>query len=205
MREKLKAFLLTYWGAALFALITADAAIFYWYAGVYMRHRILFPVFLALACVFAVIAYKLFIFLWRNKWRDKVGAVARRLYAKYGARLFAALEKWGFGSGSELGGRSSIVFNFGKEKAASKKKRPPKWKNLRSDKQRLGFLYREVITKRINKGERILASETPAVIKDRLQAEGAEEEILEMYCGMRYSTLSPDGEEIDRLKREIEA
>ncbi len=205
MKEKIKALLLTYWGTAIFALFAADAAIFYWYAGVYMRHRILFPVFLALACVFAVTAYKLFIFLWRSKWRDKVSAVARRLYAKYGVKLFRALEKWGFGSNSELGGKSSIIFNFGREKVENKKKRPPKWKNLKNEKQRLGYLYRAIITKRIKNGERILASETPAVIRERINADGAEGEVLDMYCGMRYSTLCPDGEDIDRLKRELEA
>ena len=170
-----------------------------------MRHRILFPVFLALACVFAVVAYKLFIFLWRNKWGSKVSAIMRRLYTKYGARLFAALEKWGFGSGSELGGKSSIVFNFGREKSEVRKKRPPKWKNLHNEKQRLGYLYRAIITRRIKNGERILASETPNMIRDRLMADGAEGEVIDMYCGMRYSTRSPDGEDIDRLKREIEA
>ena len=205
MKEKLKTLLLTYWGVAILALCASDAVIFYWYAGVYMRDRIRFPIFLALACVFAVASYKLFIFLWRNKWRDRVSAAARKLYAKYGVRLFRALEKWGFGSGSELGGKSSIVFNFGREKAESRKKRPPKWKNLRNEKQRLGYLYRAIITKHIKNGERILASETPAVIRDRINAEGAEGEVMDMYCDMRYSTLSPDGEDIDRLKREIEA
>ena len=205
MKEKLRAFLLTYWGTAIFALFAADAAIFYWYAGIYMRHRILFPVFLALACVFAVASYKLFIFLWRNKWGSKVSAIMRKLYTKYGARLFAALEKWGFGSGSELGGKSSIVFNFGREKSEVRRKKPPKWKNLHNEKQRLGYLYRAIITRRIKNGERILASETPNMIRDRLMADGAEGEVIDMYCGMRYSTRSPDGEDIDRLKREIEA
>ncbi len=205
MKEKLKAFLLTYWGTAILALCTADAAIFYWYAGIYMRHRILFPVFLALACVFAVISYKLFSYIWRSKWRERVSAIARKMYAKYGAKLFAALEKWGFGSNSELGGRSSVVFNFGREKNENRKKRPPKWKNLRNEKQRLGYLYRAVVTKRIKNGERILASETPAVIRNRIDADGAEGEVMNMYCDMRYSTRIPDGEDIDRLKREIEA
>ena len=36
-------------------------------------------------------------------------------------------------------------------------------------------------------------------------ADGAEGEVIDMYCGMRYSTRSPDGEDIDRVKREIEA
>jgi hypothetical protein len=205
MTKKLKKLLLSHWGTAIFALTACDAAIFYWYASLYLRHRILFPIFLALACIFAVIAYRLFIFLWRNKWRDTVSSVTRRLYAKYGARLFAALDKWGFGGNTELGGRSSIVFNFGRERSEAKKKRPPKWKNLRNEKQRLGYLYRETVTRRIKNGERILASETPAVIRDRIKAEGAEGEVMDMYCDMRYSTRTPNGEDIDRLKREIEA
>ena len=57
MREKLKNLLLSYWGTAIFALTAADAVIFYWYASVYMRHRLLFHGFLGVVCFFAVVGY----------------------------------------------------------------------------------------------------------------------------------------------------
>ncbi len=206
MKEKTKKLLLSPWGTVILCALTALAIIFYSYAGIYIRHRILFPVFIFLAVACMIPAYKLFGFLWRTKWRDKTLAVLRKLYSKYGSRLFKALEKLGFGGGEgELGGRSSITFNFGRERESHRKVRAPKWKNLRNDKQRLGFLYRAVIMKKIKKGARIYASETPAVITARERTDGAEGEVMDLYCKMRYSLLSPDGERIDELKREIEA
>ncbi|MBE6641325.1 MAG: hypothetical protein E7619_07035 [Ruminococcaceae bacterium] len=205
MKRKLNKLLLSHAGTAILFLLFCDAIIFYWYAALYMRHRILFPVFLLLAAACAIPAYKLFIFLWRNKWRDKISAAAKRIYSKYGARLFRALEKLGFGNEDRLGGRSSIIFNFRSEKESTKKKKPPKWKNLKNEKQRLGYLYRAVIMKKLKKGEKIYAFETPHNINKRIPTEGAESEIMDMYCKMRYSTLSPDGEDVDRLKRELEA
>lgn len=206
MREKIKNLLLSYWGTVILCVLTALAIVFYSYAGVYIRHRILFPVFVFLAVACMIPAYKLFSFLWRTKWRDKVFAAAKKFYSKYGIRLFKALEKLGFGqSATDLGGRSSISFNFGREREDKRKVRAPKWKNLRNEKQRLGFLYRAVIMKKIKHGSKIYASETPAVINARESSAGAEAEVMDLYCRMRYSTLSPDGERIDELKREIEA
>jgi len=205
MKEKIKNLLLSYWGTVILCVLTALAVVFYSYAGVYIRHRILFPVFVFLAVACMIPAYKLFSFLWRTKWRDKVFAAVKQFYAKYGIRIFKALEKLGFGNEDRLGGRSSIIFNFRSEKESTKKKKPPKWKNLKNEKQRLGYLYRAVIMKKLKKGEKIYAFETPHNINKRIPTEGAESEIMDMYCKMRYSTLSPDGEDVDRLKRELEA
>ena len=105
-----------------------------------------------------------------------------------------------------LGGSTKITFdlNIFESKVATRPKRV-KWKNLQSDRERLGFLYRQMINTKIRTGTRVYACDTPSELLDRVQSNEVEKEVFNLYIDTRYddrAILSSD--RVSELKERLE-
>ena len=132
--------------------------------------------------------------LWRKKWRAAFAKVGQKLFqsvARFLVRVFERISKKlgiGFrGSKNLLVGKTKISFDekiF--ERQREHRKKPPKWKQLKNNRERLRYLYGNMVTHKIKNGKRIHAYDTPSEIK-RNSAEGEfENELFELYIDTRY-------------------
>ncbi len=93
-------------------------------------------------------------------------------------------------------GVTSVSFDYSLFKTRKSKQEkfvPPKWRDMKSAREKLGFVYYRLISRKIKRGDRIYADETPLEIKSRISYTEAEEEILNLYVKARYD----DGVEFD--------
>lgn len=132
--------------------------------------------------------------LWRKKWRYAFMEAAEGILAK-AAKLFAKAfesiaKKWNLGGKQHqntLAGTTTVTFDFGiSEKRIQRRSRSPKWKQLQSDRERLGFLYRYMITEKIKTGTRVYASDTPAEASTRSENSAVEADLFACYAHLRY-------------------
>jgi len=198
----------SYWRELVCALSAYGAIVCYWYAMLYMRHRILLPVFLFSALICAIIFLRVFRYLWRKKWSKKAEAAFLKLYSKVAARVFGFLEKMGVKLNkkhNDLGGKSSITFNFAKPTSRQKKpKRHQKWKHMQNGREKLGFLYRALIHGKLKKGCRIYASDTPCEAEQRSENSEIESDVFKLYIGLRYTDgADPNGEQLEKMYSEL--
>ena len=127
--------------------------------------------------------------LWRTKWCHALLKAARNLLSKASRWMLKLLDKWSLtGHGSRvLKGKTSVSFDFSTpERVAKTKKKPRKWKQLRTNRERMGFLYRHMLTKRIQSGMEIRPWETPAELKEKAENAPHEEALFDLYLDHRY-------------------
>ena len=105
-----------------------------------------------------------------------------------------------------LSGKTSVSFeltpheNF---KRSSKKKY--KWKQMKSDRERLGHLYRHMISSQIKCGKSAYSFDTPAEIKARNSSVNIENELFDIYISTRYDErVALNTEQIFDLKNRYE-
>ena len=148
--------------------------------------------------------------LWRDKWRRAATRGMQRLFAKVQRFFERFAERLGFkrSNKSVLGGKTRVIFDrvqSGEEIANAKAAKPPKWKHLEGERERMRYLYRQMIAGKLKKGALIYASDTPSEIEGKQEKTPSEGELFELYIGYRYDERKcPDAEEIKRLKKELE-
>jgi len=132
--------------------------------------------------------------LWRIKWKKRFARGAQGVIEKLTAFFMRLtekiLQKYNIGGKrgkNVLSGNTKVTFDSDifENKIPTRHKRV-KWKNLQSDRERLGFLYRQMINAKIKTGIRVYASDTPSELLDRTQNNEAEKELFELYIDMRY-------------------
>lgn len=132
--------------------------------------------------------------LWRKKWKYAFAQATQQLWAKAGKLFAQAFErfakKWnlgGAGRQTTLYGKTTVRFDFGTaEKETKRAAKQPKWKNLQTDRERLGFLYRRMITEKIKTGTRVYASDTPSEARERSVNSATEDALFDCYTHVRY-------------------
>lgn len=132
--------------------------------------------------------------LWRKKWKYAFAQATQQLWAQAAKLLSGAFErfakKWNFGGAGRqttLFGRTTVRFDFGTaEKSVKRSGKPPRWKNLQTDRERLGFLYRRMITEKIKTGTRVYASDTPSEARARGINSEPENVLFDCYTHARY-------------------
>ena len=144
--------------------------------------------------------------LWRTKWRALFVAVLQRAVARIAGRLISFFEQRMRGKkATVLSGKTTVSFDLptqDKEKQRSAK--ALKWKKLKDDRERLGYLYKHMIEKRIKHGSVIRSYNTPCEIREQENNEELEERIFELYIGNRYKeTVDTDTQTLDELKNEL--
>ena len=146
--------------------------------------------------------------LWRTKWKKALTASMQKLFAKAARRLIRLLEKWNIGKGGKttvITGKTHVSFDFASSVSREHKvKKLPKWKQLESNRERLGYLYRQLIEQRIKRGLLVYSSDTPSEIKLKGKNEDFENEIYDLYISNRYrQTVEVDAETLNNLKDEL--
>lgn len=153
--------------------------------------------------------------LWRKKWSAAFAKVGEKLFksvSRFLVRVFERIsKKLGIGvrgSKNLLVGKTQISFDekiF--ERQREHRKKPPKWKQLENDRERLGYLYGNMVSHKIKNGYRIHAYDTPSEIKENNAEGDFENELFELYIDTRYDERAEiDDGKIEMLKeKSIEA
>ena len=148
-----------------------------------------------------------FIHLWRVKWKKAIAARLRMLLTGLASLFIAIVEKWNESQDPKdrLGGTTSISFDFSHlEKSEKKAQKPPKWKHLQTDRERMRFLYRSMMTERVKKGALVYSSETPTELKQKQENEAHEEELFDLYISCRYDErCEPSEHTVEALKEQF--
>ena len=147
--------------------------------------------------------------LWRQKWRQKVRALVKELLqrtARLVLRVFKRLNLLSQSGKNVIGGSTRIMFDD--DIATQNERRRPKklkWKSLQSDRERLGFLYRLVISRKIKNGMYARATDTPLELSRRSENTEPEQEVFDLYVSTRYDErVSLSEEMIASLKDKFE-
>ena len=146
--------------------------------------------------------------LWRTKWRYRVMPSVQKILDKL-ARVFKIFrQKLGLPEREDqtvLGGKSKIYFDSKPINTQTKKaKKPSAWKNLHTDKERLGYLYRRMIDSTIHQGVPVFSSETPSEICEKKDYRDVENQIFDLYVANRYKDdVELDSDMLDDLKKEM--
>ena len=148
-----------------------------------------------------------FIRLWRMKWKKAIAAGLRMLLTGLASLFIAIAEKWNESQDPKdrLGGTTSISFDFSHlEKSEKKAQKPPKWKHLQTDRERVRFLYRTMMTERVKRGALVYSSETPTELKQKQENEAHEEELFDLYISCRYDErCEPSEHTVEALKEQF--
>lgn len=154
-----------------------------------------------------------FIILWRRIWRERITPAAssafRRMFVGASRFLMRIAARFDIFRryGNRIDGKTTVKYDLYGGVRAKKRERtekPLRWRDMKTERERLGFLYYRVVTKLIRRGERVRSSETPQEIRDRFEYGEAEERIVDMYVDMRYDgRKAPTREEIDSLRRDL--
>ena len=151
--------------------------------------------------------------LWKQKWKKLFIKATRIVFTKVAKFLMKVFEKFfdfwqvKFKNDSNvLSGKTYISFELTdpeKFKRSSKKKY--KWKQMKSDRERLGHLYRHMINGQIKSGKSAYSFDTPTEIKSRNSSEELENELFDLYISTRYDErVALDTEQIFDLKNRCE-
>ncbi len=151
--------------------------------------------------------YRLLRRLWRTKWKRALRRAAEFLLTRASGFLLKFLERWHIKRerGTELGGKTTVSFDFSAfEKTEKKPQKPPKWKQLRTDRERLRYLYRGMLGGKIRRGFLAYSSETPLELQQKGEHEEAEKRLFALYTELRYDERREVPENtVQRLKEEI--
>ncbi len=157
----------------------------------------------------AVASWKLFLAVWRRKWRARATERMQRVFSRLQRFIEKLVDKTGGkkSKNSILEGKTTIRFdksNFARENDKARAQRQPKWKQLSDNRSRMRFLYRGMIISKIKKGAKIYSSETPCEIDCRQEKSQREQELFDMYVRCRYDERqSPDPTELQRIKEDL--
>ena len=148
--------------------------------------------------------------LWRTKWRYRVAPSVQKILEKLARVLKIVRKKLGIPERSQqtvLKGKSKIIFDTKQTIAQQKRtKKPTAWKNMQTDKERLGFLYKRVIDTNIHQGVPIYSFETPTEIKHKKEYGDIENQIFDLYVENRYKDdVVLDRDALEGLKKEMKS
>lgn len=146
--------------------------------------------------------------LWRTKWKTKVSESFQKVFEKLARALMSFLEKWNIRRDKDqniLSGKTTVSFDFSLSEAREPKpKRTLKWKHLQTDRERIRYLYRRMISERVKRGVSVCAHETPLELKQRGENNAQENELFDLYIDVRYDDrVEPNGQTVLKLKEDL--
>ncbi len=150
-----------------------------------------------LTLVFVVLIVVVLHRLYRKKWRKWVVAGVQKLFASGTRRLLRFMERWSSALKKKtvIHGGTQVIFHQANGSAKAKThKRHPRWKHLQSERARMRYLYRHMITERIRHGAHIRPTDTPAEIEHAGENSEADRVVFELYNRYRYD----ERKEIDK-------
>ena len=147
--------------------------------------------------------------LWKTKWKKQVASSVKKVFAKIAKAIMIFLEKWNTLIGDDknvLSGKTTVSFDFSLQESRKQRiPKPLKWKQLKTDRERLRYLYRQMIIHKIDSGVSIRSSSTPLEIKEKCESDEFETELFEMYIDCRYDERKDiSAQKISMLKSNID-
>lgn len=142
--------------------------------------------------------------LWRTKWKKLFLTSVQKIITKIAKRLKFFIEKRiKRKKKTVLSGKTTVTFDLSlQEFDKQKSHKAIKWKRLKNDRERLGYLYKHMIESKIKHGSVIYSSETPIEIKYKKENEIFEDQIFELYISNRYnSVVQIDADTLNELKK----
>jgi hypothetical protein len=197
--------------ALLLADVAAFLALMYLWSvsrpeNMYLRAFMLIGI--AATIVFAVLLLRS---LWRAKWRAATAKAMQRVFGRIQKffEKFADRLGWGRKGKSVLSGKTTVIFDRRYDDAATENRsyttRPPKWKQLDNDRDRMRYLYRKMVSGKIKKGARIYSADTPSEAEQKIEKTPSEKQLFDLYISCRYDERkSPKASDVQELKRELE-
>ncbi|MBQ8408383.1 MAG: hypothetical protein IJY39_05905 [Clostridia bacterium] len=151
-------FIKNYWREILLFILAATAATLVYYWTVDRPTDTLTQSFMLIGIAVCIAgAVWLVRSLWRDKWRQAATRGMQRLFSKMQRFFERFAERLGFkrSNKSVLGGKTMVIFDRvtgREEEIAAKTAKPPKWKHLQSERERMRYLYRQMIAGKLKKG-----------------------------------------------------
>lgn len=168
---------------------------------------------LGFALVLAAFVIPLYLVMrknWREKYRAPVIIGIRKAIVGASRFLIKIVGRFSFfHRGNVISGRTTVHYDFSAFRKDQRRRRKtaekqPRWKDMESPRQRLGFLYYRVISDRIRHGEVITSHETPLEISQRPTEKEAENELFKMYNEVRYDErYEPDEQAVYDLREKL--
>lgn len=135
--------------------------------------------------------------LYRTKWKRVLAVAVQKLFSAIAKKFFLWMEKTRLGKRKNLlSGETNIHFHFEEgEKKTKKAKKHSRWRQMKTERQKMRYLYRQTVTGHLRRGVRIYASHTPEEIKGLEENTDFDREILSLYTRYRYDerTEPPEG------------
>ncbi len=147
---------------------------------------------LEVACiVIIVLIIKTLRDIWRRELKSVIGTVFKKLvtrlagvFMKYSDKLISYFKVKNVATG-----KTSVKFDYSVFKARKEKQvrfQPPKWKDMKHGREKLGYLYYRIITERIDRGEDVYASDTPSELRATGCCSEQEARVFDIYIKTRY-------------------
>ena len=160
---------------------------------------------------FGLLAY----FAWKKIWRENLrtpilGGIKSMFVrvTRFAMRFMGYFERFGI-RGNVINGKTSVsydLFAMSKSRKGSKEKRvpPPRWKDMNTPREKLGYLYYRTVSSYLKRGEKVSAQETPREIAKRFSEDATEKEMFALYNATRYDERKDiDDKTVIRLKDEL--
>lgn len=135
--------------------------------------------------------------LYLEKWRVLMIRVAQKMFSSVAKLFLHWVEVWNISKKKNvIMGETKIQF-LKKEKEAVVKKaqKESRWKHLRNEREKLRYLYRQMISHRIRHGARIYPCHTPLEIERLEENTELEARVFDSYISYRYDERKEPSEE----------
>lgn len=208
----LKKFIIEYWREGiLLAALSGFVTIAYYFT--FERPENTFEqAFMILGmAAFAAVAVVMIRQLWRKKWKDAVTERVQKVFGRLQRLLESFSQKLGITKRTKksvLSGKTKVIFDkksdWEKYRGPVEQK-PPKWKQLKDNRARVRYLYRNMMTEKIRHGESVYAFETPSELSERKNNSSEEQKLFDVYVECRYDERkSPEPTVVAEIKRELD-
>ncbi len=146
----------------------------------------------------------------KKKWKEALTERAKKLFARASMLLMKLMEKFDGvlrlfrRNRTVMGGKTTYSFDFSTPEKKKKPPKAPKWKQMETARQKLGYLYYHLITRRLKEGMPAKSADTPLELQHRRENLPPEEQLFDLYVSARYderAELSED--ELDELKKTL--
>lgn len=158
----------------------------------YRPENLYIQIALEVSCIIVtVFLFKTVRDIWRRELKSIIGMKLKMMmtrlvgiFVKYSDKLSVY-----FRGANVAKGKTDVSFDYSIFKTNKIKRdrfKPPKWKDMNSGREKLGYLYYKIITDRVDSGKDIYASDTPSELKLREANSEHEDRVFDIYIRTRY-------------------
>ena len=143
--------------------------------------------------------------LYCKKWKKVVVQGMQKIFSSVAKVFLRFSESWNLSKNKNvISGEMKIQF-MNLERNSEKKKKELRWKQLKTDREKLRYLYRQMISYRIKHGARIYSSHTPTEIEGLSENTATESKVFDSYIAYRYDERKePLEEDVLAMKETME-